>query len=158
MIKQIQLKGFERQKIEINTGGLIFRPALSQNGKVLTEGFWGNNFTLEKDDGVKVIGKWKSQLFGLDIPQLEVENVRYSIVDPLPMYVILWSGLPVLLGTRDLLWGTIFGLLGFSINLHAFHSEWKPWVKYLLTGAISVAWVAVFILFEPIFVFVPTFN
>jgi hypothetical protein len=153
MIKKIDVKGFEGYRIEVDTGGLIHRPTLFMDGKPVVEGFFGNKFDLIKKDGTKVPGRWKTQLLGLDTPMLEIENKIYYFVDPNPWYVMLWSALPVLLLTRDLLWGTLFGLVGFSINMRVFHKEWTTWRKVLVSGAVTIGWVLFFLLTEPVFLF-----
>jgi hypothetical protein len=151
MIKKLVLPGFEGQKIEVDTGKFIQRPALLVDGEPVHEGFWGGRFTFSKKDGTRAKGRWKPEMFGLDVPQLEIEGVCYRVVDRLPLYIVYWCALPVLLCMKDLIWGTLFGLMGFSINLYAFHGEWKQWQKFLLTGAITIGWVILFIIFGPIF-------
>jgi hypothetical protein len=149
MLKEIQLMGFEKQKVEVETGGVIMRTTLLIDGKLVQEGFWGK-FTLMRDDGTRVNGKWKSRVYGLDIPDLVVEDTTYKVVDPNPFYAIVWSALPVFLYARDFFWGTIFSLVAVYVNLHIFHFEWKTWIKFLVTGAISLGWVGLFFLLEPI--------
>jgi hypothetical protein len=150
MIKKIDIKGFEAHRIEVNTGGLIFRPTLLVDGIPVVEGLWGNKFNLVKKDGTKVPGRWITQLIGLETPQLEVDNKIYSIVDPNPWYVVLWCALPVLLIFHDLLWGALFGVVGFSINMRLFHSDWPIWKKFLLSSILTIGWISFFVLMEPI--------
>jgi hypothetical protein len=153
MIINMTIKGFEKQKVEVNTGGVIFMPTLLIDGQQVMESFWGRKFTLAKDDGTQVTGKWKARLYGFDIPSLEIENQVYQVVPPNSWFECIWSAMPAIclaFFSKDPLWGVLFGLVASSINLHLFHYDWRPWIKYLTAGAISLAAIGLFLLLEPI--------
>lgn len=84
------------------------------------------------------------------LPRLVVDGQTITVVDPLPWYVWLWSGLPFLLIFLGGAIGAFLGLIGFSVNAKIFRSTWPMLAKFAVSAAVSVAAVVAYIVFATI--------
>lgn len=139
----VNIEGFEGQNIDAEvsfwSGAKLFC-----NGEPAPKGKKRGEMLLKRNDGRQVIAAWKPQLFGLDVPQLIVDEKVIKIVEPLKWYQWVWSGLPIILVIRGGAIGGLAGALGFAINTRVFRSELSEFAKYILSGLVSVLAVLVY--------------
>lgn len=139
MTKQIQLKGFEGQQIEIKPAGLFSGAKVLVNGEPAEKGPKRGQMLLRKNDGTEVIATWEPTMLGFDLPKLVVDGEVIEIAKPIKWYEMVWSALPILLVFMGGLFGAVVGFIGFTINAKVFRSELNTIIKFLLTAGISVA-------------------
>ena len=139
MQKQIELEGFEGQRIEIQTGGIFTGIKLFVDGEPPRRGPKRGEMLLQKTNSDEVLAHWQPVLLGFDLPKLVVDGDAIDLVPPLKPHEVAWSALPILLIFLGGAFGALVGVLGYSNNTKVFRSERSPAVKYLLTAAISAA-------------------
>ncbi len=142
----INMDGFEGQKIGVNysfwTGAKLL-----VNGQPAPKGKKRGEMILQRDDGTPVTIKWKPQVLGLDVPQLEAEGKTIRLVEPLKWYQLVWGGWPILMIFFGGALGAIAGFIGFLINTKIFRTQMSGILKYVLAGLVSVlSVVAYFVL------------
>lgn len=101
---------------------------------------------LMRDDGTQVTASWKPVAFGFDLPQLVVAGREYRLVEPLKWHQWVWSALPLVLVFIGGMMGTIVGLIALSINAGLFRSKWNPVFQYVVSGAVSVVAVILYLI------------
>ncbi|HWQ15294.1 MAG TPA: hypothetical protein VNL77_21015 [Roseiflexaceae bacterium] len=143
----LTLSGFEGQRIEVEPATMFSSPKLLVNGQPAQPGTKRGEMVLHRDDGAEVIARWKPQFLGLDVPALEVGNRTVHIVPPLKWYEWVWSALPVVLVVAGGFLGAVAGLIGLAINAKVFRSGLSAPLKYVASGAVSLAVVVVYVVF-----------
>lgn len=147
----INLHGFEGQRIEVQSAGLLAGPKLLVNGQPAAKGPKRGQMSLRRDDGREVVAAWKLQFMGLDVPQLTVDGQTITVAEPLPWYVWAWSALPILLLFIGGALGGIAGAVGFSINTSIFRSSWPAVVKFGLSAVVSIGAVITYVVLAALF-------
>lgn len=140
----VKIGGMEGQTIEVATS-FWSTPKLLVNGEPAPKGARRREYILLKDDGTTSVVSWKPQLFGIDIPQLLVDNQIIPVVAPLKWYQIAWSVFPVSLLFVGGALGAIFGILGFYSNTRVFRMPMNGFYKYLITTCISLFILVVYV-------------
>lgn len=134
------IEGFEGQKIEVESSGLVTGPKLLVNGQPAAKGPKRGQFTLRRNDGREAVASWKAGLSNLTgVPRLAVDDEIIDVIDPPPWYQLVWSALPFILIVLGGFLGAIIGFMAFSINNLVFRSNQSQVLKYVITGAINVA-------------------
>ena len=144
---QIEIEGFEGQRIEFKPAGFFGGPKLLVNGAPAEKGPKRGQMLLKKNDGTEVIATWQPVMMGLDTPRLLVAGEPVDLVKPMKWYEMVWSAIPIVLLFVGGLLGAIVGFIAFTINTRLFRSEMTPAAKYLLTGGVTaVAGIGFFVL------------
>jgi hypothetical protein len=135
---KVDVEGFEGQDLEVDysfwTGTKLF-----VNGQQAPKGEKRGEFTLSKNDGSMVVGKWKAVfLFGFDVPQLVVGDRVIDVVEPLKWYQWLWSGWMVIFIFIGGALGAVSAVLAFGVNTRIFRSTMNEALKYVLTAGVSL--------------------
>jgi hypothetical protein len=134
----MQLPGFEGQTLQVQPAGLFAGPRLLVNGQPARPGLERGHLVLRRNDGREVIAAWKPQLLGLDVPRLVVDGQLVEVAPPLPWYVWLWSGLPILLILVGGALGTLAGFVAFVINMKLFRTRLPRPLQFVLTALVSL--------------------
>lgn len=141
----VNAEGFEGQKIEAKIN-FMTGPKLFVNGLPAPRGLRRGEMVLQRNDGRPVYARWKPQMLGLDVPQLNVDGQTIDLAPPLKWYQWVWSALPILIVFFGGLIGAIAGVIAFSINTGIFRSTTNETIKYVITGVISILAVIVYLL------------
>ncbi len=142
----VNMEGFEGQKLEVSTS-FWKAPKLLVDGQPVAKGKKRGEMVLLRNDGTQITAKWKPQVMGLDVPQLEADGKTIKLVEPLTWYQLLWGGWTVLLLFLGGALGAIAGIIGFLINTKIFRAEMNGILKYIVTGLVSVlAVIAYFVM------------
>ena len=130
------IPGLEGRKVLLRPAGFFSSVKLIVDNEEL-KSKWGK-FTLPRNDGTEAQAQLRSN-FVDPIPQLVVDGKVYSAVKPLAWYELVWSGLPILLLFIGGALGAFCGLIAAYSNSRIFRSSLHPVLKYVVTGAVSVA-------------------
>lgn len=144
------IEGFEGQNIEVNVG-FWAGPKLLVNGEPAQKGSKRGEMVLQRNDGKQVTAAWKPQSMGLDVSQLIVDGKAINLVEPLKWYQWVWGGWPVILVFTGGALGAIAGMIGFSINAKVFRTGMSDFLKYVVSGVVSVLAVAAYFIAAIIF-------
>lgn len=144
----LSLEGFEGQVIAVQPAGFLTGPKLLVNGQPAAKGPRRGQMLLRRDDGREVVAAWRPQL--VDVPRLVVDGQTITVVEPLPWYVWLWTGLPFLLIFLGGAIGALLGLIGFSVNAKIFRSTWPLPAKFAVSAMVSGAAVVAYLVFATI--------
>jgi len=109
------------------------------NGEPVAQGAKRGEMLLQRNDGRQVVGAWKQQMMGFDVPQLVVDGKPVKLVEPLQWYQWLWGGWPVVLVFVGGALGAIAGVLAFTVKARLFRTELNPVLKYVVTALVSGA-------------------
>jgi len=150
MIYPVKIPGFENQNIEVKPGIVFTGPKLLVNGQPAPKGKGRGEMLLRRDDGSEVVATWKSQFIGLDVPKLIVDKKEIQVVEALKWYEYIWIGLPALLVLLGVV-GALLGIVGFVINASIFRSSKSRFMKFILTAAVTILTVAIYIVAGIIF-------
>ena len=134
------IEGCEGQDIEVRSS-LISGTRLFVNGQIAPKGVEVRTISLTCNDGHKVTARWKQQMLGFDIPQLEVDGKTYVLAEPLLWYEMVMAAIPIVLVVTGGLLGAVIGLLAFGINASIFRTKLDKAVKFIL--ALVVIFLAV---------------
>jgi hypothetical protein len=142
----ISVDGLEGHDITVKVR-FLRGPLLLVDGQPAPRGkLWGT-WVLQRNDGKEVLAAWKPQRLGLDIPVLVVAGIPINVVEPLPFYLWIWCGLPlVMIIMPDLVLGLFTGSLALWLNIQIFRTGLKPQLKYPVTLGVSLATVALYFL------------
>ena len=141
----LKLDGFEGQTLEVQPPGVLSGPKLLVNGQPAPAGPKRGQMALRRNDGREVLVRWRPQILGMDVPQLYVDGYVVNVVPPLPMYVWLWSALPVLLVLIGGALGAVAGFIAFAINTRIFRTSLPGLGKYSLSLLVSLLSVVVYL-------------
>ncbi len=150
MTYKVNLEGFEGQDIEVKTS-FWSGPKLLINGQPAPKGSKRGEMLMLSNNGSQIAARWKPQLMGQDVPQLVVDDKVINLVEPLKWYQWVWGGLPVALVFIGGALGAIAGIIGFSINSKVFRTEMKNFMKYVVSGMVSIAAVVAYFIAATIF-------
>lgn len=139
MSYQVEIEGFEGQKIEVQPGFLFVRPKLLINGVQAEKGPARNQMLLRRNDGTEVLAKWYLQIFNLDLPRIEIGNESIELGEAVPWYAWVWVFVWPTVFTSDGSW-TIFLYAFFSavMSIRLFRSEQSTAIKYIGSFFISL--------------------
>jgi len=137
MSYNVNIDGCEGQNIELRVS-FFSGPKLFVNGEPAPKGNKRGEMVLRRNDGREIVARWKPQFMGLDVPQLVVDGETLAVVEPLKWYEWLWGGLPILLVFVGGLLGALAGVIGFFINTKVFRSNLNGFLKYVVSGVVSV--------------------
>ena len=133
----VNLEGFEGQKIEVQPASFLGSAKLFVNDGEARQGAKRGEMILTRNDGKEVVATWRNNF--LDVPKLMVENKVVNVVKPLAWYEWIWNGWPIVLLFGGGALGGLLGALAIVTNLAVFRSQQNTLLKYLITGAISIA-------------------
>ena len=136
------IEGCEGQDIEVHSS-LISGTRLFINGQRAPKGAESRTMSLTCNDGRVVTARWKQQLLGFDIPQLEVDGKTYVLTPPLEWYEMLMAAIPIVLAVIGGLLGAVIGLLAFGVSASIFRTGLDKAVKFIL--ALVVIFIAVIV-------------
>lgn len=128
----LTIEGFTGQTIEMVPPGLLSPAKLLVNGAPAPKGPKMGQMLLRRADGREVVAKWKLQMLGTDIPNLEVDGKVIRIVPPLKWYEFTWAGIPILLLFIGGAVGGGVGAVGTIMNVKIFRSSMPAIAKYFL--------------------------
>ena len=140
----ITLEGFEGQTIELQPGTFWKGPILLVNGQPAPNGPKRGTMALRRNDGRDVIAKWKPVFGGIDVPALIVDEKVIQLVEPLPWYQWVWSGLPIILIFVGGALGAIIGIVAAATNIKMFRSQQTTLIKYGLSAVVSIGAVILY--------------
>lgn len=137
--------GFENHDVEVKPSGFAHGPRLLLNGNPAPRGPKRHQYVLTLPSGSKSVVQLKPSLLD-PVPKVMVDGEQIEIVEPLAVFQLIWSGLPLLL---LFIGGAIGGLIGggaYWTNLLVFRSEMRSAEKYILTALISGIAVVLFLI------------
>jgi hypothetical protein len=86
MTYQVNLRGFEGHKIEVQQRGVFSGHKLLIDGQPAPKGPKRGQMTMRRNDGAEVLVVWKPAVLGLDVPQLQVGDETIKLVQALQWY------------------------------------------------------------------------
>ncbi|HJZ49831.1 MAG TPA: hypothetical protein VKE41_21790 [Roseiflexaceae bacterium] len=143
MQHSVNVEGFEGRQLVVESAGFFSGPRLMLDGKPASKGPKRGQLLLRRNDGVDVIAQLRG-LFVDPIPQVTVDGKTIKIAEPLPWYVWVWSGLPIVLLFMGGALGGGLGAVAMMINGRIFRSDMHGALKFAITGAISLVTALVF--------------
>ena len=135
----IRLKGFETQRIVVDTGGFFTPARLLVNGKLAQAGKKRGWFILKADHGARVDAQLRSMNPLDPVPQLYIEGDQVTFAPPLPWYGWLWAAIPLGLVVMGGLIGGVVGAVATYINARLLRSRMSPVKKALATAGVTLA-------------------
>ncbi len=139
----VNLEGFEGQKIEVLSANFFSGAKLLVNGAEARKGVKRGEMILTRDDGRAVVAVWRYNF--LDVPKLMVEDRTINVAKPLAWYEWVWNAWPIVLLFGGGALGGFFGALALVANLSVFRSQQNTWLRYVITGIISLAAVVAYL-------------
>lgn len=134
---KVEIKGFEGQNIEVQTG-VFSSPKLFVDGVPVPVDKKTDRMILQHKDGTQYRCKWNQRSFGLDVPALEVEGIPVQVVSPLHWATWVWCVLPVLMLFIGGAIGAFIGIIGAGVNIIIFRTGMKTYLKFILTAAVLI--------------------
>jgi hypothetical protein len=147
----LKLDGFEGQTVEVQPAGVLSGPKLLLNGQPAPPGPKRGQMALRRNDGRDVLVRWRPQFLGLDVPQVYVDGYVMNVAPPLPMFVWLWSALPILLVLIGGALGALAGFVAFAISTRIFRSSLPALGQYGLSLLVSLLAVIVYLTLATLF-------
>jgi hypothetical protein len=139
----VHAEGFEGRQLIVESSGFFSGPRLMLDGQPASKGPKRGQLLLRRNDGVDVIAQLRG-VFVDPIPQVTVDGKTIKIAEPLPWYIWLWSGLPIVLLFIGGALGGGLGAAAMMINGRVFRTDMHGGLKFALTGAISLVTTLVF--------------
>jgi hypothetical protein len=138
----VKLPGFDAQRPVVKTSALA-APRLFLQGQAVpkTKGF----MRPRNDSNTEVAMRFRPRFLD-PIPNLEVAGTVVELAPPLKWYEYAWMMFPILLIFAGGLLGAIFGVGAVLLSTNVFRSDRPALIRYVLTGAISVASVAGYVI------------
>lgn len=146
----IPLEGFEGREIALHPAGFFSGPKLLVNGHAPEKGPRRNQYQLYRNDGKPVTLELRNA-FADSIPKVLLDGKAIKVVEPLKWYQWLWSGLPLLMLVQGGALGGLCGAVALYTNARMFREDLRGWMKYLVTGLISVLSFLAYLLLSFIF-------
>jgi hypothetical protein len=140
---KVNLEGFEGQDVVV-TFSFLSGAKLFVNGERISQEKNGGQMLLHRNDGREAIASWKSQLLGLDVPQLLVDETAVALVEPLEWYEIILAGAPILLVFVGGMISAIAAAAGFFANANIFRSKMDRIPKYIAAVIVTMLVVVVY--------------
>jgi hypothetical protein len=134
----VRLPGFETQRPVVKTSAFA-SPQLILRGQPVAKikGF----MRPRNDANAEVAIRFKPRFLD-PIPNLEVAGSVVELASPLKWYEYAWMMFPILLIFAGGLLGAMFGVVAVLLSTNVFRSDRPAVIRYALTGAISIASVA----------------
>ncbi len=145
MAYPVSIEGFEGRKVEVEVS-FWSGAKLMVDGVRAPKGSRRGEMLLTRGDGRHSVAVWKPVALGFDVPQLVVDGQTVRLVEPLRWHQWVWSALPIVLIFVGGAMGAVFGLIALSFNAGLFRSNLNPAMKYVATGAVSAAAVALYLI------------
>jgi hypothetical protein len=139
----VNAEGFEGRQLIVESAGWFSGPRLLLDGQPAPKGPKRGQLLLRRNDGVDVIAQLRG-VFVDPIPQVTVDGKTIKIAEPLPWYVWVWSGLPLVLLFMGGALGGGLGAMAMTINGRVFRADMHSALKFAITGAISLVTALVF--------------
>ncbi len=139
----VHAEGFEGRQLVVESAGFFAGPRLMLDGQPASKGPKRGQLLLRRNDGVAVIAQLRG-VFVDPIPQATVDGKKIKIAEPLPWYVWIWSGLPLVLLFMGGALGGGLGAVAMTINGRIFRADMHGALKFAITGAISLVATLVF--------------
>ncbi len=139
----VHAEGFEGRQLVVESAGFFAGPRLMLDGQPASKGPKRGQLLLRRNDGVAVIAQLRG-VFVDPIPQVTVDGKKIKIAEPLPWYVWIWSGLPLVLLFMGGALGGGLGAVAMTINGRIFRADMHGALKFAITGAISLVATLVF--------------
>jgi hypothetical protein len=139
----VHAEGFEGRQLVVESAGFFAGPRLMLDGQPASKGPKRGQLLLRRNDGVAVIAQLRG-VFVDPIPQVTVDGKKIKIAEPLPWYVWIWSGLPLVLLFMGGALGGGLGAVAMTINGRIFRADMHGALKFAVTGAISLVATLVF--------------
>jgi len=139
----VHAEGFEGRQLMIESAGFFSGPRLLLDGQPAAKGPKRGQLLLRRNDGIYVIAQLRG-VFVDPIPQVKIDGKTIKIVEPLPWYVWLWGGLPILLLFAGGALGGGLGAAAMMINGRVFRTDMHGALKFAITGAISLVTALLF--------------
>lgn len=139
----VNAEGFEGRKLVVESAGFFSGPRLLLDGQPASKGPKRGQLLLRRNDGIDVIAQLRG-VFIDPIPQVTVDGKKIVIAEPLPWYVWVWCGLPLVLLFLGGALGGGLGAVAMTINGRMFRADMHSALKFAITGAISLVTVLVF--------------
>jgi hypothetical protein len=139
----VQAEGFEGRQLVVESSGFFSGPRLLLDGQPATKGPKRGQLLLRRNDGVDVIAQLRS-VFIDPIPQITIDGKTIKIAEPLPWYIWVWSGFPLVLLFIGGALGGGLGAAAMMINGRVFRTDMPGALKFAITGAISLVTILVF--------------
>jgi hypothetical protein len=139
----VPAEGFEGRQLVVESAGFFSGPRLMLDGQPASKGPKRGQLLLRRNDGVDVIAQLRN-VFVDPIPQVTVDGKTIKLAEPLPWYVWVWSGLPILLAFMGGALGAGLGMAAMMINGRVFRTDMHGALKFAITGAISLVTTLVF--------------
>jgi hypothetical protein len=139
----IHVEGFEGRQLIVESAGFLSGPRLLLDGQPASKGPKRGQLLLRRNDGSDVIAQLRG-VFVDPIPQVTIDGKTIKIAEPLPWYVWLWSGLPILLLFIGGALGGGLGAAAMMINGRIFRTDMHSALKFAITGAISLVTTLIF--------------
>jgi hypothetical protein len=138
----VRLPGFELQRVIMQSASLLSGPKLLVNGKRVPK---SNGFLRPRDDnGAQIAMRFRHRFFD-PIPNQEIGGNLMQLAPPLKWYQYAWMMLPILLVIGGGVLGALSGVVAMVLSAHIFRSERSVALRYVLTAAISLASVLVYV-------------
>ncbi len=134
----VELEGFGKQKVEYETPGLVTGGHLLVNGKTVPAGDKPGVLLLKRADGRTSQAMFKPRLFGLDLPDLLIDNQTITLTEPMSVISAVWAAAPLVLIVVGGLLGGLVGALAVWINLHIFRLPLNKVLKYAATAGVCL--------------------
>src|SRR5437016_7138390 len=134
----LTLPGLEDRAVTLRPAGFVAGAKLFVGESPAPKGKRRLTYQLRKNDGTWADIKLKPRLFD-PVPQLECDGRRIVPVRPLHWYEYAWMALPIVLAFSG---GALsaFAVLGAAhLNSRILRSDRALWLRYALTGFVSVA-------------------
>lgn len=125
----VNIPGFERDKIELESAGFFSPVKLYINDALAGTGRKRNELILRKRNGENTSVFIQSAFFDT-VPLLLVNGKKIHIVPPLAWHQYIYSGLPLFLIFVGGVVGAVLGMVAFIINIRIMRGNLKIPLKY----------------------------
>lgn len=137
MQHSIHAEGFEGRQLIVESSGWLSGPRLMLDGQPAPKGPKRGQLLLRRNDGANAVAQLRG-VFIDPIPRLTIDGTSINIAEPLPWYVWIWSGLPLILLVFGGALGGGLGAAAMTINGRVFRADMPTALKFAITGAISL--------------------
>lgn len=94
---------------------------------------------LKRNDGTEAVATLKPKLFGLDVPQVEIDGKLIDLVKPLAWQQWIFAASPLVILFLGGALGVALAFIGVYTNLKIFRSERDDMQKYIFSAVITMA-------------------
>lgn len=139
----VYIQGMENQQVSVQLPGLFTGARLLVNGSPVMRGPAKNQYVLILDSGQQVMAELKPT-FVDPIPKMNINGYPIIIAPPFQWFEWIWACAPLIMVGIG---GAIGGFLGAAAavsNGLLLRSSLPPVIRYLASGAVTVASVLVF--------------